>query len=157
MGQAINIPWDWAAQLKLAGYDVRQDPGAGPGVTPVGLPHIGPIPIPQPPQNFPNVFATSGEISARSANRPRGGFYVEMRHFVPRPVAPGPDQILPAKLARIGSNTDSMQQLTHLAAMNPHLISPRGILEGFRPGDQINIPADWAHRLRERGFLVKHD
>jgi len=32
VNQAINVPWEWATRLKSAGYDVRQDLGAGPDV-----------------------------------------------------------------------------------------------------------------------------
>lgn len=37
VGQAINVPWSWAALLHRAGYKIYQDVGAQPGVKPNGV------------------------------------------------------------------------------------------------------------------------
>jgi hypothetical protein len=37
VGQAIDVPWAWAPGLKAAGFDVRQDLGAGPNSVAAGM------------------------------------------------------------------------------------------------------------------------
>lgn len=155
MGQAINVPWDWAGPLKAAGYDVRQDPGAGPGIAPIAPPHVGPVPM--PPQNI-GLAQTSGDLATatpRSHARPRGSHYVQLRQFSSQ--LRGPDAIQPQKLAKLGSGTPSPMALAELHRMNPHLVGPYGVIEGFHPGDQINVPDGWVASLQRRGLLVQRD
>ncbi len=81
--------------------------------------------------------------------RPRGGWFVKMRET---------DRVWPRKLAEIGSGVSRGPQgaAAHLADLNPHL-APGGVLRQFAPGDEVNIPGDWATNLTQKGFDVRPD
>jgi hypothetical protein len=81
--------------------------------------------------------------------RPRGGWYVLIRDG---------DKIWPRKLVEIGTGVHRgvAGALRHLVDLNPQL-SPGGIIRQFVPGDEVNIPSDWASNLKAKGFDVQVD
>jgi len=87
VGQAIDVPWSWAAGLKAAGFDVRQDLGAGPNsVATAGLEIVGHVPF----EGLPEIVGAAPRYVGRGGHPP-----VDPRaHKAPgpgaAPGAPGP-------------------------------------------------------------------
>ncbi len=81
--------------------------------------------------------------------RPRGGWYVIIRPE---------DKIWPRSLVSIGTGVHrgAAGAMRHLVDLNPHL-APGGVIRQFVPGDEVNIPEDWATRLKAKGLRVDVD
>jgi len=173
VGQAVNVPWAWAPALAQAGYDVRQDDGAGPNVVATaGLEIVGavgtmPTIVDQRPPNdlegvgrqlggIPEIVGgvsglpTRPDIVGVTASRPMPSYFVKMR---------ATDRVFPMKLAKIGAKTTTpagdSAAYEHLKQLNPHLVTKAGLWLQVKPNDEVNIPPDWVAPLKVKFQVFK--
>jgi hypothetical protein len=101
----------------------------------------------QPALAPPPMHATGPLLSDRQAPmRLKPSAYVVIRPS---------DRAWPQTISKIGSG--NKRSFDHLVALNPHLVSTSGAWPQLYPGDEVNVPSNWAENLTRKGFEVMAD